>query len=98
MAEAVVIGAGFSGLAAATALASKGFSVRVLEKNATVGGRARMLHSEGFSFDMGPSWYWMPDVFASYFARFGSSVADHYELVRLDPSYRVVFGPLLRNG
>ena len=57
------------------------------------GGRARVFQAEGFTFDMGPSWYWMPDVFETYFARFGKKPADYYNLVRLDPSYTVVFGP-----
>ncbi|MBO3271678.1 phytoene desaturase family protein [Hymenobacter defluvii] len=87
----LVIGAGFAGLAAATSLAQQGHSVTVLEKNEGPGGRARQFRSAGFTFDMGPSWYWMPDVFEQYFGRFGKKVADYYELVRLDPSYQVVF-------
>ncbi len=87
----LVIGAGFAGLAAATSLADKGYDVTVLEKNSMPGGRARVFQAEGFTFDMGPSWYWMPDVFDTYFARFGKKTADYYELVRLDPSYKVVF-------
>lgn len=89
----IVIGAGFAGLAAATALANRGYRVTVLEKNGTPGGRARVFREGGFTFDMGPSWYWMPDVFETYFARFGKKPSDYYDLVRLDPSYAVVFGP-----
>ena len=90
----VVIGAGFAGLAAATTLAQAGCRVMLLEKNDGPGGRARVFKAEGFTFDMGPSWYWMPDVFEKYFARFGKKVSDYYELQRLDPSYQVVFkGP-----
>lgn len=89
--KAIVIGAGFSGLAAAASLAQKGFAVTVLEKNAEPGGRARIWQQNGFTFDMGPSFYWMPDVFERYFARFGQRSADHYDLVRLDPSYSIVF-------
>ena len=90
----IVIGSGFAGLAAATSLAQRGYHVTVLEKNEGPGGRARVFRAEGFTFDMGPSWYWMPDVFDKYFARFGKKVADYYDLVRLDPSYQVVFkGP-----
>lgn len=89
----VVIGAGFAGLAAATALADRGYRVTVLEKNDQPGGRARVFREGGFTFDMGPSWYWMPDVFENYFARFGKKPSDYYHLVRLDPSYAVVFGP-----
>ncbi len=89
--KAVVIGAGFAGLAAATSLADKGFQVQILEKNDQLGGRARSFSVSGYTFDMGPSWYWMPDVFENYFRKFGKSVSDYYELKRLDPSYRVFF-------
>ena len=89
----LVIGAGFAGLAAATSLADKGYDVTLLEKNSLPGGRARVFNANGFTFDMGPSWYWMPDVFETYFARFGKKPSDYYNLVRLDPSYTVVFGP-----
>ena len=88
----VVIGSGFAGLAAACCLAHAGHSVTVLEKNADLGGRARVWETGGYRFDMGPSWYWMPDVFEQFFARFGKKPSDYYDLVRLDPSYRVVFG------
>ncbi|MBE0638518.1 MAG: phytoene desaturase, partial [Bacteroidales bacterium] len=90
--KVIVIGAGFSGLSAATSLADKGFDVTVIEKNSTPGGRARKFSANGFTFDMGPSWYWMPDVFESYFNSFGKKVSDYYELMRLDPSYRIFFG------
>jgi phytoene desaturase len=70
-------------------MAKAGWDVTVLEKQSTPGGRARQLKAEGFTFDMGPSWYWMPDVFERYFACFGKKVADYYELERLDPSYRI---------
>ncbi len=89
----LVIGAGFAGLAAATSLAQKGYDVTILEKNSMAGGRARVFQADGFTFDMGPSWYWMPDVFDTYFERFGKKTADYYNLVRLDPSYKVIFGP-----
>lgn len=88
-----VIGSGFSGLSVATSLAHKGYDVTILEKNEMPGGRARLFRAEGFTYDMGPSWYWMPDVFETYFARFGKTPADYYDLVRLDPSYKVVFSP-----
>jgi phytoene desaturase len=88
----VVIGAGFAGLSAATHLAHLGYQVTLLEKNTTPGGRARKFEAEGFVFDMGPSWYWMPDVFDSYFGHFGKKPSDYYTLKRLDPSYTVIFG------
>ena len=89
----IVIGSGFAGLSAACHLAADGFEVTVLEKNAVPGGRARKFDAEGFMFDMGPSWYWMPDVFEQFFAHFGKKVSDYYDLKRLDPSYVVWFGP-----
>ena len=90
--KAIVIGSGFAGLSAAASLAKKGYAVTVLEKNETPGGRARVFRQDGFTFDMGPSWYWMPEIFEEWFARFGQKVIDHYDLKRLDPSYQVVFG------
>ena len=90
--KAVVIGAGFSGLAAASTLAFQGYDVTVIEKNSTPGGRARKFEIGGFTFDMGPSWYWMPDVFESFFNRFQKQVSDYYDLKRLDPSYKIFFG------
>jgi phytoene desaturase len=91
--KVLVIGSGFAGLSAATHLAAAGYSVCILEKNGVPGGRARKFETAGFLFDMGPSWYWMPDVFDQYFERFGKKVADYYSLQRLDPSYRIWFGP-----
>jgi phytoene desaturase len=85
----VVIGSGFAGLSAACFLAKAGYHVTVLEKNEQAGGRARQLKQDGFTFDMGPSWYWMPEVFERFFNQFGKSVSDYYELVRLNPSYRI---------
>ena len=87
-----IIGSGFSSLSAAAYLAKKKFDVHVYEKNETLGGRARQLKKEGFTFDMGPSWYWMPDVFESFYNDFGKKTSDFYKLERLDPGYQVVFG------
>jgi len=87
----IVIGAGFAGLSAACVMAKAGFKVTVLEKNDQSGGRARVWEQDGFKFDMGPSWYWMPDVFENFFALFGKQPQDFYELKRLDPAYRVYF-------
>ena len=87
--KAVIIGAGFAGLSAAAFMANAGWEVTVVEKNKTAGGRAQQLLAEGFTFDMGPSWYWMPDVFERFFGQFGKKVLDYYSLIRLDPSYRV---------
>ncbi|RYY16274.1 MAG: phytoene desaturase [Chitinophagaceae bacterium] len=85
----IVIGAGFAGLSAACFLAKGGADVIVLEKQPTPGGRAAQLKKAGFTFDMGPSWYWMPDVFDRFFECFGKKTSDYYKLTRLDPSYRV---------
>jgi phytoene desaturase len=89
--KAIVIGSGFSGLSVASFLARDGWNVTVLEKHSIPGGRARKMTVDGFTFDMGPSWYWMPDVFERYFNSFGKQVSDYYQLERLDPSYRVYF-------
>jgi phytoene desaturase len=86
----LVIGAGFSGLSTATSLADRGYEVEILEKNSMAGGRARVFSAQGFTFDMGPSWYWMPDIFETYFGKFGKKPSDYYDLVRLDPSYTVI--------
>ena len=86
-----VIGSGFSGLSSATYLANQGHNVYVLEKNSKLGGRARQFSSKGFTFDMGPSWYWMPDVFEKYFNDFDKNIKDYLKLKRLDPSYKVFF-------
>ena len=89
MKKIVIIGSGFAGLSAAAFMAKAGWDVTVLEKQDTPGGRARQLVEEGFVFDMGPSWYWMPEVFERFFNSFGKKVTDYYQLKRLDPSYRV---------
>lgn len=91
MKKVIVIGSGFAGLSTAACLAQQGFHVEIFEKNATAGGRARQFHRDGFTFDMGPSWYWMPDVFERFFNKFGKCATDYYELKRLDPSYRIYF-------
>jgi phytoene desaturase len=87
--KATILGAGISGLSAASFLAKSGWDVTILEKNPTIGGRARQFSEKGFTFDMGPSWYWMPDVFEQFYQKFGYTTADFYDLKRLDPSYRV---------
>ena len=89
MKNIVVIGSGFAGLSTACFLAKAGFAVTVVEKQATPGGRARQLIQDGFIFDIGPSWYWMPDVFERFFNEFQKKVSDYYSLDRLDPSYRI---------
>ncbi|OGS69648.1 MAG: phytoene dehydrogenase [Flavobacteria bacterium RIFCSPLOWO2_12_FULL_31_7] len=86
-----IIGSGFSSLAAACYLAKEGNKVTVFEKNNSLGGRARQFTEKGFTFDMGPSWYWMPDVFESFFADFGKKPSDYYSLEKLSPGYRVFF-------
>lgn len=91
MKKVCVIGSGFSSLASACYLAKSGFEVKVVEKNATLGGRARRLEKDGFTFDMGPTWYWMPDVFERFFNDFGKSASDYYSLSKLNPAYSVYF-------
>ncbi len=90
--KVAVIGSGFSGLSAASVLASKGAAVTVFEKNDSLGGRARTFSVDGFTFDMGPSWYWMPDVFEHFFSLFGKSSKDYYELKLLDPAFTIFYG------
>ena len=87
-----IIGSGFSALAASCYLAQKGYEVSIFEKNTTVGGRARRLQKDGFTFDIGPTWYWMPDVFERFFKDFDKSPDDYYTLDKLNPAYSVYFG------
>ncbi len=89
--KVVIIGSGFSSLSASCYLSRAGFEVSVYEKNDTVGGRARQLVKEGFTFDIGPSWYWMPDIFERFFGDFGKSTADYYVLDKLSPAYKIFF-------
>lgn len=86
-----IIGSGFSALAASCYLAQAGYTVTIFEKNECIGGRARQLKKDGFTFDIGPTWYWMPDVFERFFADFGKSPEDYYTLEKLNPAYRVFF-------
>ncbi|KAF2330299.1 phytoene desaturase family protein [Flavobacterium daemonense] len=88
----IILGSGFSALAASCYLAKQGHAVTIYEKNPTIGGRARQFKKDGFTFDMGPSWYWMPDVFDRFFQDFGKKTSDYYELIKLNPAYRVYFG------
>ncbi|MCW3125273.1 MAG: crtI [Bacteroidetes bacterium] len=87
----IVIGSGFAGLSAAGLLTQSGHDVTVLEKNDQPGGRARIWQKDGFTFDMGPSWYWMPEVFENYYKLFGKTTSDLYDLRRLDPAYRIYY-------
>jgi phytoene desaturase len=90
--EIKIIGSGFSALAASCYLAKDGNSVTIYEKNSTIGGRARQLKKDGFTFDIGPTWYWMPDVFERFFNDFNKKPSDYYELIKLSPAYQVYFG------
>ena len=89
--EVLVIGSGLAGMSCATYLAKENYKVKVVEKNASYGGRLQSFSQDGFTFDAGPSWYWMPDLFDSYFNDFGKKTADFYKLTRLDPGYRIYF-------
>ena len=91
MKKIAVIGSGFAGLSSAIELAALGHDVTVYEKNSQAGGRARKLEIDGFTFDMGPSWYWMPDVFEKFFARHGKKPEDYYSLKKLDPGFSIVY-------
>ena len=86
-----IIGSGFSSLSAACYLAKNGNEVTIYEKNKTIGGRARQLQKNGFTFDMGPSWYWMPDIFDKFFADFGKKTSEYYQLDKLNPAYQIFF-------
>ena len=89
--KVVIIGSGFSSLSASCYLAKMGYDVSIYEKNDTIGGRARQIVKEGFTFDIGPSWYWMPDIFDKFFAEFGKKTSDYYQLDKLSPAYRIFF-------
>ena len=89
-----IIGSGFSALAASCYLAKEGYNVTILEKNKTVGGRARQFIKDGFTFDIGPTWYWMPDVFEKFFSDFDRKPSDYYHLEKLNPAYEVYFDTL----
>lgn len=91
MKRIAIIGSGFSALSASCYLAKAGHDVTIYEKNEAIGGRARQLKKQGFTFDMGPSWYWMPDIFEKFFADFGKSPSDFYRLEKLDPAYKIFF-------
>ncbi len=86
-----IIGSGFAGLSASCYLARAGYEVTVYEKNEQLGGRASQLIRDGFTFDMGPSWYWMPDIFEKFFNDFGKSSSDYYQLEKLSPAYQIIF-------
>ncbi len=86
-----IIGSGFSALSASCYLAREGYEVTLFEKNHTVGGRARQLIRDGFTFDMGPSWYWMPNIFERFFGDFNKTPADYYTLDKLNPAYKIFF-------
>jgi phytoene desaturase len=87
-----ILGSGFSSLSASCYLAKAGYDVTIYEKNESIGGRARQFHHQGFTFDMGPTWYWMPDVFDRFFNDFDRKTSDYYQLWKLDPGYQVYFG------
>ena len=91
--KATIVGGGFGGLAGAALLENQGFQVTLLEKNKDVGGRARVWLKDGFVFDMGPSWYLMPEVFERFFLEMGTERNKYYDLQLLDPYYRVFFSP-----
>ncbi len=89
--KVVIVGGGFGGLSTACFLADEGYEVELVEKNKHVGGRASVLEEDGYRFDMGPSWYLMPDIFERFFTKFDREPEEFYELNRLDPNYRIFF-------
>ena len=89
--KVVIIGSGFSSLSASCYLAKWGYDVSVYEKNNAIGGRASQMVKEGFTFDLGPSWYWMPDIFDTFFSDFGKKTSDYYTLHKLSPAYKIFF-------
>ncbi|MDV7139573.1 phytoene desaturase family protein [Maribacter sp. TH_r10] len=89
--KVVIIGSGFSSLSASCYLAKWGYNVSIYEKNKSVGGRASQMTKEGFTFDLGPSWYWMPDIFDKFFSDFGKKTSDYYTLHKLSPAYKIFF-------
>ncbi len=89
--KVVIIGSGFSSLSASCYLAKWGYNVSIYEKNKSVGGRASQMTKEGFTFDLGPSWYWMPDIFDKFFSDFGKKTSDYYTLHKLNPAYKIFF-------
>lgn len=91
MKKVIIIGGGIGGLASSALLAKKGYVIELFEKNENLGGRADVFETEGFRFDMGPSWYLMPDVFESFFKSLGKDIKDYLSLEKLTPSYRVFF-------
>lgn len=88
----IVVGAGPGGLASAILLASGGLDVTVLERSPTVGGRTSHHRAEGYSFDIGPTFFLYPRVLDEIFRTAGTSLNAEVELVRLDPQYRLEFG------
>ena len=86
-----IIGSGFSGLSAAAILANSGNEVTVFEKNKELGGRARQFKEKGYTFDMGPSWYWMADIFDKFFEQFDKKTKDYYSIIQLDPGFKIIF-------
>ena len=91
MKKAIIIGSGFSGLSSAAFLARSGVNVTILEKNTTIGGRARLFKEKGYTFDMGPSWYWMSGIFDNFFSEFNYKTSDLYDLIKLDPGFKIIF-------
>jgi len=89
--RAIVIGAGLGGMSAAIMLARKGFEVTVLEKNSHVGGKLNQLQTEGFTFDLGPSIFTLPQIFRPIFEGDGKRLEDYITLQRVDPQWRNFF-------
>lgn len=90
-AQAVVIGSGFGGLAAAIRLLARGYRVTVLERLDQPGGRASVFRQDGFTFDVGPTIITAPHLFEELWTLCGKRMADHVTLAATDPFYRIRF-------
>ena len=86
-----IIGSGYSGLSSAAFLAKEGYDVTIFEKNKQFGGRSRVFKSNGYTFDMGPSWYWMNDVFEDFFKKLDRKQSDYYKITKLNPGFKMIF-------
>jgi phytoene desaturase len=91
MTTVLVIGAGVGGIAVAAQLARRGYDVTVLEKTTAPGGRCNQIVQDDHRFDVGPSLFLLPQVYAQTYAALGERMEDHLDLKRIDPTYHIHF-------